>query len=173
MTFPTNYSIIFVKKNFDRINISKIVLYLLQMKNIKSRFLLIFLANLILFNSFGFGLVEHSCSMRGKKTYSFISKETCKGCGKHCNSKKGKTTISRSKCCDDKKLEKQQSSESIVTITSKALKSVGDIFAKSVLQVSKFLFNTILNIVGNHTHNNYTNSFSGKSLLIFISVLRL
>lgn len=143
------------------------------MKNIKSRILLVFLANLILFNSFGFGLVEHSCSMRGKKTYSFITKESCKGCDKHHNKHSGKTVVSKAKCCEDKQIEQENISKSIVNITGKFVKSTAEFIVNSVVWVAKTTFIAILNVLGYQPYTDNSNSFSGKNLLIFISLFRL
>ena len=141
------------------------------MKNIKSRTLLVFLASLILFNSSGFGLVEHSCSMRGKKSYSFVNKPLCSGCGKHNSSTNGKSSLSQTKCCDDKQAQKDVNlSESVVNITGKIIKSATEIFYKAVIWVGSFLLETVLYVI--KSQSNDSSSLSGKNLLIF-TFLRL
>ncbi len=143
------------------------------MKSTKSRILLVFLANLILLNSFGFGLVEHSCSMRGKKSYSFITQESCKGCDKQHNKHTGKTVINKTKCCDDKEIEQEDISKSIVNVGAKVVKSTSEFIANSIVWVVQNAFIAIFNILGYHPTGDDSNSFSGKSLLIFICLFRL
>lgn len=142
------------------------------MKNVKSRILLVFLSCLILFNSSGFGLIEHSCSMRGKKSYSFVVKDACKGCDKHKKNNAGQASISKTKCCDDKQADKTENiSESIVNITAKFVKSITQAIAKAFVWVATILAETVIDLI---SHNNQESStLFGKSLLIFISVFRL
>jgi ethanolamine utilization cobalamin adenosyltransferase len=142
------------------------------MKNIKSRILLIFLANLILFNSFGFGLVEHSCNMRSKKSYSFTNKASCQGCDTHKITTNGKTTISQTKCCEDKQSEKPETiSEITANFISKVIKSAAQIFYQAAIWLSTILYEAILSIIG--FYNQDHSSASGKNLLLFIQLLRL
>ncbi len=142
------------------------------MKNIKSRILLVFLANLILFNSFGFGLVEHSCSMRSKKTYSFIHKTSCQGCDIHKAPLNGKQSISRTKCCDEKESQKAETiSELTVSFLSKILKVASEMVYKAVIWIATLLYQAVLSILG--FNNSENSSFSGKNLLIFIGQFRL
>ena len=143
------------------------------MKNFKSRILLVFLANLILFNSFGFGLVEHSCSMRGKKSYSFITAESCKGCSNHAKIPTGKASVSKTKCCDDKQIDQNNDSESLLTLAGKFIHSVSKMLAKTVIWVCLTISQAVLEIT-NHTANQQEpSSLFGTKLLHFISLLRL
>ena len=141
------------------------------MKNIKSRILLVLLSNLILFNSFGFGLVEHSCTMRGKKTYSFIAKDTCKGCDVH-KKTSSKTTISRSKCCNSEQQKKQENiSESLVNIATKFIKAATNALIQGFVWLALIASEAILNVFG--ANQPESSSLFGKNLLIFISLFRL
>jgi hypothetical protein len=142
------------------------------MNNYTKRFVTFFLASLILFTSSGFGLVEHSCSLRGKKTYSFVNKNSCNSCTKHQSKSNQKTSFSRDKCCESKQVEKTQNiSESLVNITGKFVKNATDFIAKS----ASFVFYKAIDVVINFKNNNSDepNSLFGKSLLHFISLLRL
>lgn len=142
------------------------------MKNKTRSFFLIFLSSLILFTSTGFGLIEHSCSMRGKKTYSFVSKDMCKVCNKKNKATKGKTTVSKSKCCDEKRIENQENiSESIVNLTGKLIKSSAQLFANAFVWVFTTAFEAFVNIT--QIQKDEPNSLFGKNLLIFKSTFRL
>jgi hypothetical protein len=142
------------------------------MKNTARSFFLILLSGLILFTSTGFGLIEHSCSMRGKKTYSFVSKDMCKVCYKKNKSSKGKTTIAKSKCCDEKRVENQENiSKSIVNLTGKLLKSSAQLVANAFVWVFTTAFEAFVNIT--QAQKDEPNSLFGKNLLIFINTFRL
>jgi hypothetical protein len=142
------------------------------MKKLSTRIFTLFLALLVLFTSSGFGLVEHSCSLRGKKTYSFISKETCKFCGSHKPIVSGKASFSKSKCCDEKQIEKKENlTNSISNSASKVIKEAVGLFTKAAVFIISKVTSTILELFTRP--NPESNSFFGKSLLQFISVFRL
>lgn len=50
------------------------------MKRALLRILSFMMACIVLITSTGFGFVEHSCLMRGKKMYLTVQKDSCKGC---------------------------------------------------------------------------------------------
>jgi hypothetical protein len=142
------------------------------MKNVKSRILLMFLSTLILFNSSGFGLVEHSCSMHSKKSYSFVTKKSCNGCEKHKAANNGTATISKTKCCNDKEPDKNSNvSESIVNHTVKILKSFTEVIYSTIIWATSMLIEVAISTLKNH--HSESSLLSGKNLLIFISTFRL
>ncbi|MES2795501.1 MAG: hypothetical protein V4683_06025 [Bacteroidota bacterium] len=141
------------------------------MKNFTKRIVTIFLASLVLFTSSGFGLVEHSCSMRGKKTYSFVNKDACNSCPNH-KAKNGQTTVSKDKCCDSKQVEKTENlSESIVNLAGKFVKTTTEYIVKSIAIVFTKAIGIVFNI--DTTNEGEKTLLFGKSLLHFISLLRL
>ncbi len=143
------------------------------MKSIKTRILLVLFAHLILFNSIGFGLVEHTCTMRGKKTYSFFTIETCKSCDKPINKQTGKATFRKIKCCDDKQIIFENLSESIVNLAGKYVKIGSDFTTKQFLKATSFKIDnpSAFNILPQfQTVPNY---WFGIKLLHFIGLLRL
>lgn len=142
------------------------------MKGLPTRFFTFLLAALILFTSTGFGLIEHSCAMRGKKTYSFVTKESCSGCeNHHKKAPLGKTSVSKTKCCDDNIVEKEKTAESIANLFGKLLKSAFLFIAKSLIWIAVTAFEFVFNLISSDQNN--ASSLSGRSLLNFISLLRL
>jgi hypothetical protein len=142
------------------------------MKNIPTRIVTFFLAFLILFSSNGFGLVEHSCSLRGKKSYSFETKEVCKFCGSHKSSIPGQATFLKSKCCEVKQIEpKQNIANTVVEWSGKVLKDVAHYIAKSIAFILSSLAVALLEFFSKPDTDN--SSLFGRSLLQFISLFRL
>lgn len=142
------------------------------MKSFPTRFLTFLLAALILFTSTGFGLIEHSCAMRGKKSYSFVTKESCSGCENHHKKAPiGKASVSKSKCCDDNVVEKEKTSESIANIFGKLLKSATFFIVNSIFFIATTAFEFVFNLLS--SNQNDVCSLAGRSLLNFIGLLRL
>lgn len=71
------------------------------MKNVFSRIFCSFMAVLVLISSTGFGLVEHSCTVKGKRTSLHKSDSSC--CNKipQKSSIPQKTTVKKAKCCSE------------------------------------------------------------------------
>ncbi|MEZ0539586.1 HYC_CC_PP family protein [Fibrella arboris] len=72
------------------------------MKHALLRFLHLFMAVVVLLSSMGFGLVEHSCQLRGKRVYSIHdTKPGCKRCQVRSHAPDQTPTVNRTDCCKD------------------------------------------------------------------------
>ena len=76
------------------------------MKKILFRAFNVMMAVVVLLSSTGFGLVEHSCTVRGKQTSLHKSSSVCCGKTQNQSTNHQKATIKKSKCCsEDEKYE--------------------------------------------------------------------
>lgn len=73
------------------------------MKLAMIRFLHLFMAVVVLLSSMGFGLVEHSCQLRGKRVYSVHDTQPpgCQHCQVRTQVPDQMTTVDRTDCCQD------------------------------------------------------------------------
>ena len=73
------------------------------MKAALIRLLHVFMAVVVLLSSMGFGLVDHTCQMRGKRTYLIHQhSKACKVCPAEAVDKATGPTIKRTACCVEK-----------------------------------------------------------------------
>ncbi|GAB3574902.1 hypothetical protein GCM10027578_38200 [Spirosoma luteolum] len=91
------------------------------------------MACIVLLSSTGFGLVEHSCQMRGKKrTLVVVFSETSQGktcvTGKHNTPPPaGQTVIKKTECCQDEQhYDNVDTSSSLSQLVAKVVKSVAE-----------------------------------------------
>ena len=96
----------------------------------------------------------------------------CKVCNKKNKSTNEETAVSKSKCCDEKRVENQGNiSESIVNLPGKLFKSSGQVFANAFFLVFTTAFEAFVSI--NQVQKDEPNSLFGKNLLIFTGTFRL
>ncbi|MDZ7935384.1 MAG: hypothetical protein U5M51_10575 [Emticicia sp.] len=138
------------------------------MKKALFRIFNVLMAVVVLLSSTGFGLVEHSCTVRGKKTSLHNSDEAC--CNK--TSQKGtfpqKTTLKKSKCCTEEEKYKN------VDYSSSASQSVAK-FVQNGLDWVKTTVNSFLKAIVEEILDNISSknnpsppSSDGRTILIFI-----
>jgi hypothetical protein len=104
---------------------------------------------IVLLSSTGFGLVEHSCQMRGKKktmVVAFSKTVEQTGCkiGKHSTASTNELMISREECCqDDSHYENVDVSSSLTQLVAKFAKLVTEAVLTSVIAVVTWLVDWI------------------------------
>ncbi len=129
------------------------------------------MALLVLFTSSGFGLVEHSCRLNGKKSYSFVQKKAC--CAEKKHQKAGKTSISKSKCCESKELKPDQSPQekSTDSIAQKVIKAANE----AVMHGAQIVLQHVIAFISSHfvVDDDSGPSPSGASIVISLHKLRL
>ena len=108
------------------------------------RFIHLFMALIVLLSSTGFGLVEHSCQLRGKRVYSVHQTESA---GKRCevqsaaccqnSDKVGHSSFSQTDCCkDETRYSRVDTSSSLSQQLTKCVKAVGESCGAGVVAVS-------------------------------------
>jgi hypothetical protein len=107
------------------------------------------MACIVLLSSTGFGLVEHSCQMRGKKktmVVAFSKDAEQKGCkvGKHTSVSADQLIISRDECCqDEQSYENVDVTSSLTQLVAKFAKIVTEAVLASVITVVTWLVDWI------------------------------
>lgn len=118
------------------------------MKKLLFKILNVFLAVVVLLSSTGFGLVEHSCTVKGKTTSLHKSKTFC--CAKHSSkapTKQNQTQLKKGACCsEDQRYENVEYSSSLSQITAKFVQKTID-GLKAV--VYEFVVKVLETIYGN------------------------
>ncbi|QHV94865.1 HYC_CC_PP family protein [Spirosoma endbachense] len=99
------------------------------MKRTLFQLLNLFMACVILLSSTGFGLVEHTCQMRGKKktmVVVFSDAKSTSGCADHKQSgKSDQRIIKKSECCqDDQRYENVDVTSSLSQLVAKFVKNI-------------------------------------------------
>lgn len=141
------------------------------MKSFFLKTLSIFLTTIVLLTSTGFGLIEHSCSLRGKKTTLIHKKQSC--CStkqektKHNSSKKELTFNKKACCSDEEKYENITYSSSISQLVAKFIKSVADTFFDTAIHLFKLLIKAVLSFVSS-IFSTSTHILSGQDILVII-----
>lgn len=95
----------------------------------------LFMACIVLMSSTGFGLIEHTCQMRGKKVrMAGIEQTTCKGCpaANHANETKG-PVVKKTDCCkESSRYENVDFSSSLSQLLAKFIKATTEALAAVV-----------------------------------------
>lgn len=106
------------------------------------------MACVVLLSSTGFGLVEHSCQMRGKKktmVVAFSDAKTQTGCA----TDKGampdeQTLVKKTQCCqDNQQYENVDISSSLSQLVAKFVKTITETIAAGVVSVLTWFFEWI------------------------------
>jgi hypothetical protein len=107
------------------------------------RFLHLFMAVVVLLSSMGFGLVEHSCQLRGKRVYSIHdTKPGCKLCQVRAESTEQGASINRTDCCkDETRYSKVDTTSSLNHLLAKFIKAIGERFRAGEVAVFMALGN--------------------------------
>ncbi len=137
------------------------------MKKILFRTFNVMMAVIVLLSSTGFGLVEHSCTMRGKQTSLHKSGDACCGITKQQKNHQ-KTILKKSKCCsEDEKYENVEYSSSASQLVAKFAQNTLDWIKSTVISFTKTIVETILD---NISSSNKTSAAppSGREILAFI-----
>ena len=106
------------------------------------------MACVVLLSSTGFGLLEHTCQMRGKKKTMVVAFSEAKA-GPDCESGKKpmagqQTVVDKSQCCQDNHLyENVDVSSSLSQLVAKFVKTVSETFIAGAAMVVAWLVNWV------------------------------
>ncbi|MFN3487595.1 MAG: HYC_CC_PP family protein [Emticicia sp.] len=138
------------------------------MKKALFRIFNVLMAVVVLLSSTGFGLVEHSCTVRGKQTSLHKSDGACCNKISQKDTSPQKTTVKKSKCCtEEEKYENVDYSSSASQSVAKIVQNGSD-WVK--IAVSKFLKSIVEEILNNISSKNISSPppLDGRTILIFI-----
>jgi hypothetical protein len=138
------------------------------MKKAIFRIFNVLMAAVVLLSSTGFGLVEHSCTVKGKQTSLHKSGDNCCNKTSQKDSSPQKTTVKKSKCCTEKeKYENIDYSSSASQSVAKFVQ-IGLDWTKTL--VYSFLKTIVEEILDNISSKNNSSSppSDGRTILIFI-----
>lgn len=147
------------------------------MKPTLTQLLHLFMAVVVLFSSTGFGLVEHSCQMRGKKqrvvsAFSMVQLKGCTSADMQAQSPPdGQATLSRDACCQDHLSYKHvDTGSSLAQLLAKCIQTAAEAVMQSVVSVVTYLVSWLTHqqstLAGSDTSPPF--SYSGRSILILI-----
>ena len=101
----------------------------------------------VLLSSTGFGLVEHSCQMRGKKKIMVVAFSDGKSPGctiEQQSMPTGQTVLKKTECCqDDQRYENVDISSSLSQLVAKFVKTITETVVSGVAAVIVWLFNQL------------------------------
>ncbi|MBD2701663.1 hypothetical protein IC229_13515 [Spirosoma sp. BT702] len=106
------------------------------------------MAVVVLLSSTGFGLIEHSCQMRGKKktmVVAFSDVKPPKSCATHKKTiPTDQTTIQRDECCQDNQYyENVDVSSSLSQLAAKCIKAVSEPVATGIVTLLAWVIDWI------------------------------
>lgn len=136
------------------------------------------MACIVLFSSTGFGLIEHSCQMRGKKVRLVSMEQTaCKGCPNqgHTNPTEG-PVIKKTDCCkENSRYENVDFSSSLSQMLAKFIKAVTEAVAVMVTSVIAWLIDWIFDSEAEESLSlsNAPPLAYGRTLLVIVQNFRL
>lgn len=137
------------------------------MKKVLFRIFNVLMAVVVLLSSTGFGLVEHSCTVKGKQTSLHKSGTACCNKVSHKDNIPQKTTVKKSKCCTEE--EKYEN----VDYSSSASQSVGKFVEKgldwvkvTVISLFKSIVEEILKNISSKNQAVSPPPSSGRTILI-------
>ena len=118
------------------------------MKRTLFQLLNLMMACVVLLSSTGFGLVEHTCQMRGKKktiVVAFSDASVQPGCTADGQSMvSGQTVIRKSECCqDDQHYENVTVTSSLSQLLAKFVKTIAETIVSGVVVMLAWLANLI------------------------------
>lgn len=115
------------------------------MKKAIFRIFNVLMAVVVLLSSTGFGLIEHSCTVKGKQTSLHKSGSACCGNQKQQQQNHKKAEIKKTKCCsEDEKYENVEYSSSISQLVAKFAQTTFDWVKTTVFNFAKDLVEIIL-----------------------------
>ncbi|MFD2935260.1 HYC_CC_PP family protein [Spirosoma flavum] len=130
----------------------------------------------VLLSSTGFGLVEHSCQMRGKKKTMVVAFSEVKpqGCASsRLPMSQQQTVFKKTDCCqDDQRYENVDISSSLSQFVAKLVKSVTEAFVTGVMTVMVWLIDVIFaERVSSVSAFSSPPSLSGRDILTLVHSL--
>jgi hypothetical protein len=147
------------------------------MKNPLQKYFTLFMAFVVLMASTGFGLIEHSCMMRGKSLQIAAISKVCKGCpGTQTPGTELKTpVIKKTNCCKDQaSFEKVDVVSSTSQLVAKILKSITEGLISAVRLPLTLLVEWLLpSSESSFSTVSFSSRFHGRSMLSFVQTFRI
>lgn len=141
------------------------------MKTALLRFLHLFMAVVVLLSSMGFGLVEHSCQLRGKRVYSvYDAQPGCRLCKAKATAAKT-PAIKRTDCCkDEARYSKVDTASSLSQLLAKFIKTLAAGANTGVAAVFVAIFAGLFSLSASESAGHYESPppLSGRALLAFV-----
>lgn len=138
------------------------------MKKAIFRIFNVLMAAVVLLSSTGFGLVEHSCTVKGKQTSLHKIGSPCCNKTSQKDSSPRKTTLKKSNCCTEKeKYENVDYSSSASQSVAKFVQIGLDWAKTSVNSIFKSILEEILDNISSKKSSSSPPS-DGRTILIFI-----
>ncbi len=127
------------------------------------------MAVIVLLSSTGFGLVEHSCIVKGKQTSLHKSDASCCGKKNPQTPNQNKTTLKKANCCsEEEKYENVDYSSSVSQIVAKFTQKTIDWVKNTVISFVQVIIETILGIVSSSAQSTSVCFPSGRAILVFV-----
>lgn len=146
------------------------------MKRTLFRLFNLLMACVVLLSSTGFGLVEHSCQMRGKKKTMVVAFSDVKPQG--CSTEKQpmpaqQTVLKKTDCCqDDQRYQNVNASSSLSQLVAKFVKTVTETVIAGVMAVVTWLIDALFAEKSTSVSAfSAPPSLSGRDLLTFVQSL--
>lgn len=138
------------------------------MKKALFRIFNVLMAVVVLLSSTGFGLVEHSCTVKGKQTSLHKSDAACCNKTSQKDTSPHKTTVKKSKCCtEEEKYENVDYSSSASQNVAKFVQNGLDWVKTAIHSFFKAIVEEMLNNVSSKNNSSSPPS-DGRTILIFI-----
>ncbi len=133
----------------------------------------VLMAVVVLMSSTGFGLVEHSCQMRGKRISSALTTDPCPGCSPEQRVVQAQQSpiVKHADCCKDElRYEHVDVGASLSQVIAKFLKNISEAILAGMMSVLGWLVNFVLPNSAAETayFSNAPPLRAGRALLIFI-----
>nr|WP_293845738.1 hypothetical protein [uncultured Arsenicibacter sp.] len=116
------------------------------MKRAVQHIVCLLMACIVLISSTGFGLLEHTCQMRGKKVQLIgLHDPACKGCPADRTAQSdGKTIVKKADCCkEETRYENVDITSSFSQLFAKFIKAVAQAITVAVVSVITWVFSWI------------------------------
>ncbi|MCY7349578.1 MAG: hypothetical protein LH606_02780 [Cytophagaceae bacterium] len=133
------------------------------------------MALVVLTTSTGFGLVEHSCLMRGQTTLAFnkhTALKSCAGCPEQKTPLAQHQALKKGTCSTDHDVYQNVSfTSSLVHLMAKSVKAVGDALISACVWAVNGFVAAVLSLLQSTSISSAAVSLSGRSLLAFVQSL--
>lgn len=139
------------------------------MKKAFFRIFNVFMAVIVLLSSTGFGLVEHSCTVKGKQTSLHKSTDGCCANPKHQQNAPQQNTIKKAKCCSEEaKYENINYASSTSQIVAKFTQKSVDWLKSTVISFIRTIVENILSLVSPPSQSTIHSFSSGREIIVFV-----
>jgi hypothetical protein len=140
------------------------------MKQTLHRFAALAMACIVLVTSTGFGLVEHSCIVKGKSVHLLATEQSCGTCKTpHTHQGTNQLVVKKASCCkEEQKYENVDVSSSLTQLVAKAAKSAFDAVIDVAVQFVRSIVEAFVSPEPD-THSSSAHSLLyGRTLLAFV-----